>query len=243
MRILALETSGEYCSVALLRDDDLFSQHEQAARRHGERLLPMMESVLTQGGLNLADLNAIAFGRGPGSFTGVRIAAAVAQGVAFGAQLPVVAISTLAGLAHAGWRRHQQGCILAAVDARIGEVYWGLYWVDGPGQVRPVCAERVSAPDTLGVSIANSAAVATPDFGVGNGWERYPDTLRTGVNLSDERIDARLVCTAADIAELAAVAFRRGESVAPELAHPVYIRDQVAIKPKTLAAASLVNGH
>lgn len=237
MKILALETSGVYCSVALLRDGALFSQHELAARRHGERLLPMMEAVLAQGDLSLAELDAIAFGQGPGSFTGVRIAAAVAQGVAFGAGLPVVGISTLAGLAHAGWRHHRQSRILAAVDARIGELYWGLFDVEGPGQVRPLGGESVSAPETVGTSTLVPAGEQPPaaDLGVGNGWEIYPDILMARTRIDQERIDAHLVCTAADIAELAAVALANDQAVPPEQGCPVYLRDQVASKPSAAA--------
>ncbi|MBK1650177.1 tRNA (adenosine(37)-N6)-threonylcarbamoyltransferase complex dimerization subunit type 1 TsaB [Rhabdochromatium marinum] len=235
MKILALETSGIFCSAALWRDGELFTQHEEAARQHGERLLPMLDRVLAQGELELTQLDAIAFGRGPGSFTGVRIAAAVAQGIAFGAGVPLVGISTLAALAQAGWRCHGHSRILAAIDARISEVYWGLYQVEGPGQVRTLQAEQVSAPEAIhsGAAPQGFDPPQAADFGVGNAWELYRDILSEHSGLDDARIDAQQVCTAAEIAELAVTALAAGEAVAPEHGLPVYVRDQVAHKRLT----------
>ncbi len=236
MNILALETSGPFCSVALLRGEALFSQHQEAPRRHGELLLPMMDQILAQGEVGLTDLDAIAFGRGPGSFTGVRIAAAVAQGVAFGAGVPVVAVSSLAALAHAGWRLHRRSIILTAMDARIGELYWGVFQVAGERLVRELQAEAVSAPGQVKLvaeswpELGGREARPELDLGVGNGWEVYKDILKDRTRLGDDRIHADVVCSAADVAALAAVAVASGDVVAPELGLPVYLREQVAIK-------------
>lgn len=260
MKLLALETSGIFCSVALFCDGELLELHEQAPRRHGERLLPMMEQLLARADLRLKQLDAIAFGRGPGSFTGVRIAAAVAQGLAFGAGVPVVGISTLAALAHAGWRRHGRTPVLAAIDARIGELYWGLFEVAGQGEVRALQPERVSAADRVDVTAGLRVHGGRLSLGVGNGWSLYRDALSAcagfvGAGLGEaglvgsglvgsglgeaglgkERIDAGLTCTAADIAALAAHAVAAGETMPPELGLPVYLRDQVATKPAGLA--------
>ncbi|WPL18085.1 t(6)A37 threonylcarbamoyladenosine biosynthesis protein [Thiorhodovibrio winogradskyi] len=228
MKILALETSGVFCSVALLRDGELLSQHEEAARRHGERLLPMMEQLLEQGSLGLGDLDAIAFGCGPGSFTGVRIAAAVAQGVAFGAGVPVVGISTLAALAHAGWRSQGHTRIIAAIDARIDELYWGFFNVQGRGLVSALQPECVSVAEK--VTVPFEPAERVPRLGVGNGWSLYRDLLIARTGLEKASIDASLTCTAADIAELAVNVVTAGQAMPPELGLPVYLRDQVAIK-------------
>ncbi|MBK5967891.1 MULTISPECIES: tRNA (adenosine(37)-N6)-threonylcarbamoyltransferase complex dimerization subunit type 1 TsaB [Thiorhodovibrio] len=231
MKILALETSGVFCSAALLCDGDVLGLHEEAPRRHGERLLPMMEEVLARGGVRLKQLDAIAFGRGPGSFTGVRIAAAVAQGVAFGAGVPLVGISTLAALAHAGWRQHGHTTVLAVIDARIGELYWGLFEIAGQGRASALQPEQVSAAERVDVTAGLRAFDRLLDFGVGNGWSLYRDALIARTGLGDDRIDADLSCTAADIAELAASAVASGETVPPEQGLPVYLRDQVATKP------------
>jgi tRNA threonylcarbamoyladenosine biosynthesis protein TsaB len=257
VKILAIETSGPHCSVALLCNGELISDHRLAPRRHGELLLPMMEDMLAGAGVALPELDALAFGRGPGSFTGVRIAAAVAQGAAFGAGIPLLGISTLAALAHAAWRHHGRATLLAAVDARMGELYWGVFRVTGPGQVLALQAEAVSAPEQVALTVATWPSADSPDrsaglepelapvldLGVGDGWRLYGETLRARIgphwkqpwkeqgNQAEMPVDAELGCTAADVAELAAVAFAAGAALAPELGLPVYLRDQVAIKP------------
>lgn len=226
VHILALESSGSFCSVALLRDADCFAEHVEAPRRHGELLLPMMERVLAKGGMRLTELDALAFGQGPGSFTGVRIAAAVAQGAAFGAGLPLVAVSTLAALARAGWERHQQKRILAVVDARLDEVYWGLFAVDGPRAVRALMPESVGPPERLPGEPHTQGA-----FGVGNGWALHCERLHAASGINQARTDPDIHCTAVDIAELAAETVLAGKATAPELGLPVYLRDRVASKP------------
>lgn len=230
MRILAIETSGVHCSAAVWADGSLYVRHQEAPRRHGELLLPMMEAVLEECGIALTDLDAVAFGHGPGSFTGVRIAAAVAQGAAFGAQRPLVGVSTLAALAHAGWRRHRCRRILVAIDARISELYWGLYDVDGRAQVRSLGQEAVGSPETVRVSAADATA-DRPLFGVGNAWRIYRDSLLAQTALDPRQTDPDLSCSAADVAELAATAVAAGRISAPEGAMPVYLRDRVAVKP------------
>jgi tRNA threonylcarbamoyladenosine biosynthesis protein TsaB len=225
MKILAIETSAQFCSAALLVDKTLIARHEQAPRRHGERLLPMLEDLLAEGGLTLTALDAIAFGRGPGSFTGVRIAAAVAQGVAFGADLPLLGVSTLAGLAHRAWQRQGGEHILTAIDARIGEVYWGLFQCNDQGEVMPLEPERVSPPEQVRCS------APWPVLGAGHAWSLYQTVLMQNTGIGREQIDAAAICTAADIAQLASHALGAAAAPAPEDGLPIYLRDQVAVKP------------
>ena len=133
MKILAIDTATDACSVALHLDGDYREIHELAPRRHAEILLPRIRTLLSEAALSLRDLDALAFGRGPGAFTGVRIATGVIQGLAFGADLPVVPISSLHALAQGAWRERGEGNVLAAFDARMGEVYWGAYRLDAAG--------------------------------------------------------------------------------------------------------------
>lgn len=222
-RLLAIDTSGEACSAAVLADGVIHQEFAVAPRRHGELILTMMDSVLESAGLALADLDALAFGRGPGSFTGVRIATAVVQGAAFGAGRPVVGVSTLAALAQGALRRGGQRQVLAALDARMDEVYWGCFQADAGGLMRPCCAERVCAPE----------AVEAPELangrwhGVGPGWSAYESRLMAQLGDGVASLEPGGQCEARDIATLAASAYVAGEAVAAEFALPVYLRDRV----------------
>ena len=220
-KLLALDTTEEACSAALLIGAEVVERFAIAPRRHSELILPMMDGLLAEAGLHLGDLDALAFARGPGSFTGVRIAASVAQGVAFGADLPVVPVSSLQALAQGGAREHAVHAVLGALDARMYEVYWGAYRADAAGMVRPVVDECVCAPDQ----------VPMPDrdtwIGVGSGWASYAEALTARCGMALEAFgDARV--HAQDVARLAAALFAEGAAVAADQALPVYLRDQVA---------------
>ncbi|MBK5963688.1 tRNA (adenosine(37)-N6)-threonylcarbamoyltransferase complex dimerization subunit type 1 TsaB [Thiocystis minor] len=221
MKLLAIDTSGDACSAALLMDGAIDQLFEIAPRRHGERILPMMQTLLDRAGLRLTDLDALAFGRGPGSFTGVRIAVSVIQGAAFGAHLPVVPISTLGALAQGQFRRGGQRRLLAALDARMDEVYWGCFEVCDDGLAAPLCEERVYSPDRV------EFPAEIDWYGVGSGWAAYAARLRTRVG--DALFDANpdIFCEARDIAVMAAAKMLMGRQMPPELAAPVYLRDQV----------------
>ena len=143
MKILALDTATEACSAALLSGDgSVYERHDIAPRRHAELILPMVDGILTEAGLGLNDLDAIAFGRGPGAFTGVRIAAGVTQGLALGAGLPVIPVSSLAALAQPALGK--AAIVLPAIDARMGEVYWAAYESDQDGLVTALAGEQVA---------------------------------------------------------------------------------------------------
>ncbi|MEH6550220.1 MAG: tRNA (adenosine(37)-N6)-threonylcarbamoyltransferase complex dimerization subunit type 1 TsaB [Pseudomonadales bacterium] len=224
-RLLALDTSAEACSVALLDGDNVLEEFALTPRGHTEHILPMVEKVLAASAYALSSMDAIAFGRGPGSFTGLRIAAGVVQGLAFGADLSVVPVSSLAAIAQGFWRTHPENDSLAcvAVDARMNEVYFGCYQRAG-AVVRLVAEERICAPE----------AVTLPSYdgtymGLGSGWEYFPqmDAL-----ITQSIVEPYLSCPihAQDIATLAAVAWAQGEAVDPVLAQPVYLRNEVSWK-------------
>ena len=150
VKILALDTATENCSVALWVDGQLTVREQLLERGHAEQILPMLDELLAASGVSLGQLAAVAFGRGPGAFTGVRLAASVAQGLAFGAQLPVVPVSDLAALAervlseNAGTRR-----VIVCTDARMGEVYWGCFERGDSGLAAAATPERVSRPEAV----------------------------------------------------------------------------------------------
>lgn len=226
MRLLALDTATEACSVALAVGDAVCARWVEAPREHGERLLGMIDAVLAEAGIGAGDLDALAFGRGPGAFTGVRIAAAAVQGIAYGLERPVVPVSTLATLAQGTARAHGVDAVIAAIDARMGEVYWGAYRADAAGTMAPVLEEGVADPDAVEWPAGDDW------YGAGTGWARYGERLeraaggRLVANLGRALPDAR------DMLVLARAAWERGEAVDAAHALPVYLRDRVADKPR-----------
>lgn len=223
MKLLAVDTTEDTCSVALCIDDEVRWRFELAPRRHSELVLPMVEAVLVEAGLAVQQLDALAFSRGPGSFTGIRIATGVIQGIALGADLPVAPVSTLAALAQGAWRTQGATTVFSALDARMGEVYWACCRLQD-GCMAVAGDERVGKPDA---AIELDAGIC---WGTGSGWDAYADILQfaTGISrkniLSEQRIHAR------DVASLGLAALIAGKTVAPEAALPVYIRDNVAVK-------------
>lgn len=224
MRLLAIETATEACSAALWLDGEVRERYEIAPRRHAELILPMVESLLGEAGLGLAQLDGIAFGRGPGAFTGVRIGVGVVQGLAFGADLPVVPVSTLAALAQGCLREHGCNQVLAAIDARMNEVYWGEFRAEA-GRVRPVNAESVTPPERL------LPPKGTGWFGCGSGWATYGEALEAQMGAALDAVDPAALPHAGDVAVLAAADFAAGLAQPAEQALPVYLRDDVVKKP------------
>jgi len=220
MKLLALDTAGARCSVALLLDGKLTESDAPAERVQAESVLPMVERLLADAGLGLKSLDAIAFGRGPGAFTGLRVATSVAQGLAYGAGLPVVPVSDLAALAAAAARLHKVERIMACLDARMHEVYWAAYEVRA-GDMVPLCEEALSPPAEV------SAPASGAWFGAGPGWAAYGEALRARIS-GLTGTDPALLPTAGDVARLGEVAFRKGQKLPPERALPVYLRDKVA---------------
>jgi len=220
VKLLALDTAGARCSVALLMDGELAELDMPAERLQAEHVLPMVERLLAEAGLGLRSLDAIAFGRGPGAFTGLRVAASMAQGLAYGAGLPVVPVSDLAALAAAAARLHRAERILACLDARMHEVYWAAYEAK-QGDIVPLSAEALAPPSEV------IPPLDGPWFGAGPGWGAYGELLKAQVSMLTGT-DPMLLPAAGDIARLAEKAFLVGQSMAPEQALPVYLRDKVA---------------
>jgi tRNA threonylcarbamoyladenosine biosynthesis protein TsaB len=218
MKLLALDSATEACSAALYRDGAVDERYEVIGRGHAARLLPMADELLTAAGIAVRELDAIAFGRGPGGFTGLRIAAGVAQGLAAGIGRPVLPVSDLAALAAAGARSSGSARIIACMDARMGQVYWAAYDCGG-GVPVAVSDEHLTDPD----------GVEPPEgswFGAGHGFEAYPGlVVRLQSRLTGT--DAGLLPRAADIARIAAIDYQSGKGVPAIRALPVYLRNEV----------------
>jgi tRNA threonylcarbamoyladenosine biosynthesis protein TsaB len=228
MRILALDTATEACSVALLTSPgatpaqaSIIGRYEELGKSHAQQVLSMVDAVLAEGQTALSGLDAIAASIGPGAFTGVRISVAVAQGLAFGAGLPVVPVMTLEALA---WRVLREGAAgaLACLDARMGEVYWGCFTADAGRGLLAASAPAVGPP----------GSVVLPDArryrGIGRGFAAYPALAALpGVDL--DPADGRALPDARELAWLGALRFGLGEGCDPAELSPLYLRDKVAL--------------
>ncbi len=222
MKLLALDTATEACSAALLVDGRLLSRYSEPERGHAELILPMVDELLVESGLKLVDLDCVAVGRGPGAFTGIRIGVSVAQGLAFGANLPVVPVSDLAALAQRAVEACGVPAVVACIDARMGEVYWGAFKAGPGGLVMPYIEESVSPPEAVSVDWEEEWMAA------GSGWTTYPEMAQRAARRSPVNMDGTLLPRAAEIARLAERDYLEGKAVAPEEAQPVYLRDRVA---------------
>jgi tRNA threonylcarbamoyladenosine biosynthesis protein TsaB len=223
MKILALDTATEALSVSLAVGDRQIDRYVELERGHAERLLPLVEEVLAEGGLALNALDAIAFGRGPGGFTGVRLAASVAQGLAFGAELGVVPVSNLAAVAHrAAQLSPDVGHVVVANDARMREVYWARYAVS-PLLISLVGEERVDPPAAVETGAPPSGAWAAAGRGL-RAWPELAERFRhAGASLFPD-----LLPRASEVLALARPQVAAGHMLDPALALPVYVRDRVA---------------
>ncbi len=229
MKIIALEAATEACSAALNLDGEILGRYEVAPRAHTEKLLPMLESLLAEAQLTLADIDALAFGRGPGSFTGVRIATATAQGIAFSADLPVIPISTLAALAQRALDQTPAAdAVLTAIDARMGEVYWCSFGRDPHGLATPLAQETLCPPEQAPVADTDP----TNAIGAGTGWASYADALLDLFGNQPIPLLDQLLPDAASVSRLAAPRYAAGKTLPPEQAVPVYLRDNVAQRPR-----------
>ena len=230
MKILALDTATENCSAALWVDGSLLLQEVEAPRGHADLILTMIDELLAQSATTLAGLDAIAFGRGPGSFTGVRLAASVTQGLAFGADLPVVPISDLRAVAQRAASRPggiAAQHMLVCNDARMHEVYWACFERDINGLMTPVGVERVSKPSDVCLPAEWAGTLVNA---AGRGFAAYGEL---GTNLAPVlvTVDSSLLPGAGEIAALAVPEVRAARVLPPEQAIPVYLRDDVA-RPK-----------
>lgn len=231
MRLLAFETATEACSVAVLVDGEVLERFEIAPRRHAELALPLAGELLAQAGVAKSQLDAVAVGRGPGAFTGVRLAVALAQGIALALDRPVVAVSTLAALA----ARADGERVLAAIDARMGEVYLGGFLRAGD-ELQTTGAETVVRPDLADLPGTGRWA------GVGTGFDAADGALRQRLGGALSSVDAGALPRAGDVARLGARAFARGEAIAPDRLQPAYLRDNVALTLAQQQAARAARG-
>lgn len=225
MKVLAIDTATALCSVALYIDGEIVERAADEPRAHADRVLPFVDELLAESGLRLHDLDGLAFGRGPGGFTGLRVAAAVAQGLALGAALPVAPVSDLAAVAHGahaarGWRN-----VLAGLDARMGELYYAAYVCEAE-EVRLIGDETLAPPAAVALPAEQGGSWRC----AGPGWTVHADALPAAMRARlDDRHDAQP--RARSVAVLGAVKLAAGQGIAPEDAVPVYLRDRVAEKP------------
>lgn len=216
--LLALDTSSDACSVALGVGDSVLERHEVLARAHTRLVLPMVESLLAEAGIGLSSIDALVMGRGPGAFTGVRIAVGVVQGLAFSHSRPVVPVSSLATVAQA-LAADGAGQVAVALDARMGEVYWGNYVRGVDGLVQALGEETVIDPHT--------AVLPRPGIwvGAGSGFAVYAESLAARLDL--DRVASDVMPRARHALAIGRRGWAAGEAVDAEHAQPVYLRDRV----------------
>jgi tRNA threonylcarbamoyladenosine biosynthesis protein TsaB len=221
MNLLAIETATETCSVALSVDAEVIERYQHAPRQHAELLLPWIDQLLAEAGLGYAGLDAIAFSRGPGSFTSLRIGIGVVQGLAWASDRPVIPVSSLAATAQSAVREGVD-IALVALDARMNEVFTGLYEVNQNGIMTPANAEQVCPPEDV------TAPVVSRAHGIGNGFDRYAALTALSGQLRGIRAD--IWPKASSVLQLAQEWLKTNEPLSAELAQPVYLRDDVAKK-------------
>lgn len=231
--ILAIDTSTDVCSVALCDAGEIRELTVVAAREHTQRILPMVESILIESSLTLADIDALAVANGPGSFTGLRIGLSVAQGLAYGVGKPLIPISTLEAMANAVVRHegvNQNQIIIPAIDARMNEIYWSAYQLDANNSINCVENESVSTP----MACYEFSHVSNKDniTCVGSGWRYYSEEYiekHTEERLVDNKLkpDITFHATAYDIASLALSSFVKGDTINPIEASPTYLRNEI----------------
>ena len=223
MKLLAVETSTDACSAALFVDGEIKEKFELAPREHTKLILPMIDALMADAALKPQQLDAVALSRGPGSFTGVRIATGVAHGIAFGADIPVVLVSTLAAIAQGFFNQQDVDLSFTAMDARMNEIFWGVYQRNALGLAKLLGEEAVTP----------AADIVFPEcfgFGVGSGWAVQGDVLRARLADKLQGVVSEVRPHAACIAQLGAYDFANGLAVPVEQAMPVYLRDKVAKK-------------
>ncbi|GLS84748.1 tRNA (adenosine(37)-N6)-threonylcarbamoyltransferase complex dimerization subunit type 1 TsaB [Paraferrimonas haliotis] len=219
--ILAIDTCTELCSAALWINGNLDGLAKEAPREHSQQLLPMVQTLLERHNLKLTDIDGLAFGRGPGSFTGIRICTSMAQGLSLGANLPCQGVSTLAAMAQQALQVHQVQQVVCAIDARMGEVYFGHYRLQN-GQLQQVSKEVVATPEQILQQVSLDSA---PAIAVGTGFESYPQLLQLApaLTLSDQ-------VRFPDAKAIASIAASSDEWHSCESIEPVYLRNTVTWK-------------
>lgn len=221
MKLLAIDTVTEYCSVALLVNGEIVVREGLAAQQHTQLILPMVQAVLAETGTSLSQMDAIVFDRGPGSFTGLRVGAGVVQGLALGTGLPVIPVSSLQTLAQSAYRTESAEQVIAGIDARQGEVYWACFNLDN-GLMTNVQAEYLMSPDKI------RPAPKGNYFGVGTGFSSYENELGLNTHVTLTGFNGTACPLAQDMLPFATLAWKQGRYVDATAALPVYLRDKVA---------------
>jgi len=238
MRVLALDAATEVCSAALLCDGDVLGRSSEAGKDHARQLLAMVAELMAVGQVSWSMLDGIAASIGPGAFTGVRISVSVAQGLAFGAGLPVAPVTTLEALALQVLKGASDRAI-ACLDARMGEVYWGCFAADAASGLIALGAHRVGPPDSVTLDAISGPAgdrrCAVSVRGVGRGFSAYPD-LAARLGLEMDAAESRALPNAPEIARLGALRLELGCAVDPAELQPLYLRDKVALTEAERAA-------
>jgi tRNA threonylcarbamoyladenosine biosynthesis protein TsaB len=220
MNLLAFDTTSHVCSVALMQGEQLLSLHKDAPMQQAGLILPMIQALLDDAKITLSDLDLIAFGCGPGSFTGIRIASSVAQGISFAYDVPIFQISSLAATAQAAYDAYQWPNILVALDARMDQVYWACYEANQQGLVSLVGEEKACSPADL-----NVLKIKADWKGVGDGWGQYKEQLIKALGFEPKEIEPTLAATAKAVAKLAKAERENGKiGVSAAEVTPVYLR-------------------
>ena len=222
MKLLAIETSGSACSVALLNENKVTAQQQIAPMQQTKLILPMIQAVLADANLDLSQLDAIAYGCGPGSFTGIRIASSVAKGLAFAVDKPVIEVSSLAILAQAAYLEQKWEQICVALDARMNQIYWAMYTLDQTSQMALLGTEQVCLVTELKIP----AELRTKGvwYGIGDAWDKYPEKLVEQIRFMPQSIKASQQPLGEAVLQLARVKFNHGECMTAGNAAPVYLR-------------------
>lgn len=221
MKILAIETSSAACSIALMVDDDILAMHEMMPMQHAKNILPMIKKLLHTKDIDLKQLDAVAFGCGPGSFTGIRLAASVAQGLGYACQLPLIPVSSLAAIAQATYQDLQWDSLIVAIDARIQEIYYAQYHLNN-GLMALLGDEVVGKPEKMIINQGDKNWC-----GVGNAWEVYA----SAISYKPRKLDITRLPNATAIALIAKEKLQKGEIIHdPALALPIYLRENIAKK-------------
>ena len=233
MNILAFDTATDACSVALLHGDTTLELHQYKPRQQAALLLPAIDQLMAEAGITPSQLDGVVFGRGPGSFTGLRIAASAAQGIAFGADVGVIAVSTLAALAQGCLRNTDAADVLVLLDARLSEVYCARYQRDGSGLATPLGDEQLVAPSNIAHMIDAGTPLSIAGSGIAEYREAIEALLHNQVTLFEDYTPQAI-----DLIALAMPDIVAGQWLAPEDALPVYIRDRVALTEAERLTAS-----
>jgi len=223
MKLLAIDTATEACSAALYVDGKVLSEYKLAPREHTQLILPMVDRLLLQADLKINQLDALSFARGPGAFTGVRIAAGVIQGLSYVDDLPVVPVSTLAAMAAGIYYQHGHQHVLSAIDARMGEVYWGAYQVQ-QDSIQLIDEEVVCSVENLQLPAKQDWVAA------GTGWSAYQQEFEKKITIPQAHIFDDCLPSAEVIVKLAAQDYALGKQMSAHQAQPIYLRDNVAKK-------------